>query len=150
MTTRDSWPQAQAHRSETVHWEAGSGGNTCNQARRACAATKTCMQTGSRAAGYKRREVFREESRMALSKGLCTRCQGSTARKDGEGHTVAGASGTPVLVQHFAGNSAWRRTEACRRRCGTRIGEVAEISGRVVVGREQFPVAGPGKAHGRP
>ena len=37
------------------------------------------------AVGYKRqRQVLREEIRMPLWKGLCTGCQGSTARKDGK------------------------------------------------------------------
>ena len=40
----------------------------------------------------------------------------------------------PVAGLCFAGNSAWRREEACRRRCGTRSGEVAQISGRWSVG----------------
>ena len=31
----------------------------------------------------------------------------------------------PVAGLCFAGNSAWGREEACRRTCGTRIGEVA-------------------------
>ena len=79
--------------------QACRAGNTCKQARRACTATKAGMQTGPIGAGYKRREVLREESRMAFLKGLCTRCQGSTARKDGEGHAVAGASVAPGLAR---------------------------------------------------
>ena len=95
--------------------QACRAGNTCNQARRACTAAKACMQTGPIGAGYKRREVLREESRMALSKGLCTRCQGSTARKDGEGHAVAGASVTPGV---FTGDDeeAWRALQFKRTR----------------------------------
>ena len=95
--------------------QACRAGNTCKQARRACTAAKACMQTGPIGAGYKRREVLREESRMALSKGLCTRCQGSTARKDGEGHTVAGASVTPGV---FTGDDeeAWRALQFKRTR----------------------------------
>ena len=44
--------------------------------------------------------------------------------------TGAGASVAPGFVPRFAGNSAWRREEACRRREGTRIDAVVEISGR--------------------
>ena len=118
MTTREAWPQAPAQMSENVYGvgrQVCRAGNTCNQARRACTATKAGMQKGPIGAGYKRREVLREESRMALSKGLCTRCQGSTARKDGEGHAVAGASVTPGV---FTGDDeeAWRALQFKRTR----------------------------------
>ena len=108
--------------------------------RRACTATKACMQTGPIAVGYKRQEVLREESRMPLWKGLCTGCQGSTARKDGKvahrSRTVA--PGQRVETRRGLSTKMWH---AYRRSCRNI---------RALVGCERFPVAGPGKAHGRP
>ena len=71
------------------HRQPGTASMHCNQSM--CTDRPDCS-------GYKRRGVLREESRRALMKSLCTRCQGSTARKDGEGHTVAGAPVAPGLA----------------------------------------------------
>ena len=88
MTTRDAWPQAQALMSESKHGKAGMQSRQHMQPGTASMHCNQSMCTGPIGAGYKRRGVVREESRLAWMIGLCTRCQGSTARKDGEGHTV--------------------------------------------------------------
>ena len=96
---------------------------------------------------YRQAQLPREVLRGEGSKVPCTRCQGQHCTQGWRGpHRNRSCSGARARTafSEIAHGDAKRPVDEDMSRVSTRLPKCQ------AVGRERFPVAGPGKAHGRP